>query len=440
MGTRAAQARLGRLGVEVARGREAQGAEGTATLKLVYDAGRIQIFNGDCQEVMAAMDAESVTAVVCDPPYGLSFMGKAWDHGVPSSEVWAEALRVTKPGGMLLAFGGTRTYHRLACAIEDAGWEIRDCLSWLYGSGFPKSLDVSKAIAKAAGAKREKVPATGGLHKNANLNDDGWSKIGEANPTMDGMTPSTDAAREWQGYGTALKPAWEPIIMAMKPLDGTFAKNAIAHGVAGVNVDGCRVPGGMDDTAASWAAKGSGGKDSKHMGQKNQAMRDAYRRGDIPLPTGRFPANLVLDEDAAAMLDEQSGDLNNGKTRVGIPGGNTFGRSVTEFNRSGVGVWPGGFGGASRFFYTSKSSKADRTADGWAANDHPTVKPVSLMRWLVRMVTMPEGTVILDPFMGSGSTLVAARDESVAAIGIDIEKTYCEIAAKRLSQGAFNFS
>jgi hypothetical protein len=206
-----------------------------------------ELHDGDCLDVMRAMDANSVDTVVCDPPYGLSFMGKNWDHGVPGVAFWQAALQVAKPGAMLLAFGGTRTHHRLMVAIEDAGWEIRDVIMWVYGSGFPKSHDISKAIDKAAGATREVT----GEYDSRNRYDNGqrasngtYAKhiTGEKTygPT-NATAPATDAAQEWQGWGTALKPAWEPIIVAMKPLDGTFAQNAMKHGVAGLNIDGSRI-------------------------------------------------------------------------------------------------------------------------------------------------------------------------------------------------------
>jgi len=369
-------------------------------VKPYYEHGGITIWHGDCLEVMRAMPEASVTAIVTDPPYGLKFMGKGWDHGVPCVPYWTEALRVVKPGGMLLAFGGTRTFHRLTCAIEDAGWEVRDVLSWLYGSGFPKSLDVSKAIDKAAGVEGEAIGTRSSFRPKANATRDPQG----FQDRSDGLVraPATEYAKRWHGYGTALKPSWEPVILAMKPLDGTFAANALKHGVAGVNVEGCRV--GTDKVVSL-----------KGLGQNSNLNDDGWKGiGKRPEPTvsiGRWPANLALDEAAAAMLDEQSG------------------RSDVYTDT----------GGASRFFYCAKADKDDRNAGGWADNKHPTVKPTDLMRWLVRLVTMPEGTIILDPFLGSGSTLVAAREEHVRAIGIDIEERYCEIAAKRLAQEVLPF-
>lgn len=320
--------------------------------------------HGDCRDIMATLPENSVSAIVSDPPYGLSFMGKGWDHGVPGVEFWEAALRVAKPGAMLLAFGGTRTWHRMVCAIEDAGWEIRDQLCWLYGSGFPKSHNFGREVAQFA------------------------------------------------GYGTALKPAWEPIILAMKPCEGTFAANAAAHGVAGLNIDGGRIE--IGDTGGTWGATqrasiGYGGTDPTNY----QTERH---------PKGRWPANVCLDEEAAAMLDEQSE-------------------------------------GASRFFYCAKASRSERNAglehlpkktgctlgagigigngsEVSKNNPHPTVKPVDLMRWLVRLVKMPSGTVILDPFMGSGTTGVACALEGAHFIGIEQDAQYLEIAKARIEDAA----
>jgi site-specific DNA-methyltransferase (adenine-specific) len=369
------------------------------------------VHNGDCREVMASMDAESVDAVVCDPPYGLSFMGKGWDHGVPGVEFWTEAMRVAKPGAHLLAFGGTRTYHRLACAIEDAGWEIRDCVMWVYGSGFPKSHDVSKAIDKAAGAEREVIGVSSvtGERRNA-----GSEKYGCGNGIPQSVNlitaPATDAARQWSGWGTALKPAWEPIIVARKPLCGTVAENVLTHGAGGINVDGCRI--GTESTttirSGNSGANGRYGKDDRVFTREN--------------PPGRWPANVIHD----------------GSDEV---------KSLT--------------GSAARFFYCAKASKADRdegceglesrTVGVWggeeddltegkkrvlpANNHHPTVKPTALMRYLCRLVT-PPGGVALDPFTGSGSTGKAAVLEGFDFVGIEREAEYVEIARARIAAAA----
>ena len=345
---------------------------------------------GDCREVMAGMDAESVDAIVSDPPYGLFFMGKEWDHGVPGVPFWTEALRVAKPGTHLVAFGGSRTFHRLVCAVEDAGWEIRDVLMWLYGSGFPKSLDVSKAIDKEAGAERVDLGPHPNWREGKRTNGQSMGAV----PNESRITvPATDAARQWSGWGTALKPAYEPIILARKPLRGTVARNVQTFGTGAINVDGCRVDADrrpvMTRTTTVVAANAMAG-----------ATTGATSTGELTT-LGRWPANILLDEAAAAVLDAQVPNVN---------------------------------GGASRFFYTSKASGKDRGREQHG-NNHPTVKPTDLMRWLCRLVT-PPGGLILDPFMGSGSTGVAAVAEGFRFVGVDIERHHVEIAERRLAGAA----
>lgn len=352
-----------------------------------------RVICGDSLHILPTLEAESVDAIVCDPPYGLSFMGKEWDHGVPGEAFWREALRVAKPGAHLLAFGGTRTYHRLACAIEDAGWEIRDCLSWLYGSGFPKSHN------------------------------------------LDG---------DWQGWGTALKPAWEPIIVARKPLVGTVASNVAQYGTGAINVDGCRIEGVVPQVTQGPSTSRSSWDVRTELTVSN------------PHPAGRWPANVVLDEEAAGMLDAQTGVQKSGiagkrNTQNGYGGG----WGPIDYVQGGY----GDTGGASRFFYTAKASRREREAglEGMpkrtvqtglqdnggrrtdakviAANVHPTVKPIALMRWLCRLVT-PTNGLVLDPFTGSGSTGAAAVLEGFRFIGVEREPEYAVIAEKRIAYWA----
>ena len=400
---------------------------------------------------MAAMDEASVDAIVTDPPYGLAsgptsfledatsgrgFMGKEWDRGVPGPAFWREALRVAKPGAYLLAFGGTRAFHRMAVAIEDAGWEIRDCVCWLYGSGFPKSHDASKAIDRAAGAEREVVGQS--TSWNRPESEAGHRARLNASPgTFDLTAPATDAAREWAGWGTALKPAWEPILMARKPLVGTVAANLLEHGTGALNIDGCRV-----------------GNDPRH----NASCRNA---GDTASPVltagretaGRWPANLMHDGSPEVV--------------AGFPPGRSSGGGGNRIQ--GQSLWGlGGDGGqsdqyhdrgsASRFFYCAKASRADREegceelpevrrTDGRETdhhvpnlrttalrNHHPTVKPTELMRYLIRLITPPGGTV-LDPFMGSGSTGKAAMLEGATFRGCDLDPDYLTIAEARILFG-----
>lgn len=325
------------------------------------------IINADCLNEMRKMEANSISAIVTDPPYGLSFMGKGWDHAIPGKEYWEECKRLLKPGSFLLAMGGTRTFHRLTCAIEDVGLEIRDCISWLYGSGFPKS------------------------HNNFGI----------------------------EGYGTALKPAWEPIIMAMKPCDGTFKQNAEKWGQAGINIKACRI-GIKGATKRSHQAEYPKNKDGREDRSKHWA-RTGHNVKEIS--KGRWPANLILDEEAGQMLDEQSGIK------------------------------------ASRFFYCAKASPSERNdgLDGLPetcapkngaekrltvgeskdvalprSNNHPTVKPLKLMEYLIKLVMPLQGGMLLDPFAGSGTTILAAMRLGFDSIGIEKDEGYCEIAKARL--------
>lgn len=348
---------------------------------------------GDCLQKMKTLPSNSVDSVVTDPPYGLAFMGKRWDYDVPSVDIWQECLRILKPGGHLLAFAGTRTQHRMAVRIEDAGFELRDMIAWVYGSGFPKSLNVSKAIDKAAGAEREVVgfDPTCRLAVNRNMNDDGWQNIGQQGAPI--TVPSTEAAKQWAGWGTALKPALEPITVARKPFTGTVAANVLEHGTGAINVDGCRV--GTEDNLNggdySIDRKPSQSEWVKHGGTIHSSTGKEYEQ-----PSGRWPANLIHD----------------GSDEV-------------------VGLFPesNGQGSADRFFYCAKTSKKDRGTD----NNHPTVKPTELMKYLCRLVTPPNGTV-LDPFMGSGSTGKACMLEGFNFIGIEFCKEYYAIARNRIAE------
>ena len=371
------------------------------------DAATHKIIHGDCLDVLRAMPDASVDAVVTDPPYGLSFMGKKWDYDVPGTDVWAECLRVLKPGGHLLAFAGTRTQHRMCVRIEDAGFEIRDMIAWVYGSGFPKSLDVSKAIDKAAGAEREVVG-----FKKAGMGSGktfGMLQSEGENSQAPATVPATVPAMQWSGWGTALKPAMEPITVARKPITGTVAENVQEWGTGALNIDGTRIGTRIGTRTASTGAVVS----------HNVAMSGAnYGRVPVGTTIGRWPANLIHDGSDEVV--------------AGFPGEDS--------------------GSASRFFYVPKASKADRE-DGVAGvagvgalrdggreseprkNHHPTVKPTALMQYLCRLVTPPGGTV-LDPFTGSGSTGKAAILEGFNFIGIEREAEYVEIARARIAQAA----
>jgi DNA modification methylase len=544
------------------------------------------ILRGDCVERMRELDEASVDAVVCDPPYGLEFMGKEWDSfakgrsakyakggdlthtefknlgtlpqyvsrpakrcgkcgkqawsgspcqcGEPRWELdnsplhaaqewhqaWAtEALRVLKPGGHLLAFGGTRTYHRLACAIEDAGFEIRDSLIWIYGSGFPKSLDVSKAIDKANGEVRD-LPrhsdwtCTPGTSTNI-CDRCGRSKGGQpGNCQCDkNGNPITPEAQQWQGWGTALKPAHEPIVVARKPLSGTVAANVLEYGTGALNVDGCRVEASADDQEAQLRANTAGA--GRYQETRNgRTFENPPAQADHDPSKGRWPANLALshlpecervgvrrvkageavnrnrgeripstvnyaDHDGkdatyadpdgtetipsyecapgcpVAELDRQSGELkSHGAAKWGTEAGNERRVAYGDYGET-RGEFFNDTGGASRFFYVAKSSRAERNAglDGFEEvvgkrtqdggddtrgrplpinrNHHPTVKPIDLMRWLVRLVT-PPGGLCVDPFAGSGTTGIACHLEGFDFIGIEREDEYADIAKARI--------
>jgi len=328
---------------------------------------------GDCLQSLRGMPDNSVDSIVTDPPYGLSFMGKKWDYDVPGTDVWTECLRVLKPGGHLLAFAGTRTQHRMAVRIEDAGFEIRDMIAWVYGSGFPKSLDVSKAIDKAAGAEREVVgvsPHSANRKSVAGSGETVCRGGGDLHPESERFltAPATESARQWQGWGTALKPALEPITVARKPLVGTVAANVLEHGTGALNIDGCRVAHGEDlrtGAGTSWDAmhrnEGRAGEDSAERvyadaGGANFAMKPGPRGGDA---MGRWPANLIHDGSdevvAGFPVTKSGGYPPEGGHRSQV---STYGKPTAR----GEQKFTSSDGSAARFFYCAKASKADRNA------------------------------------------------------------------------------
>ena len=438
------------------------------------------VINADCIEHMNIMPPESVDSIVTDPPYHLTsivkrfgkegsspaqfgtdgayaraskgFMGKEWDGGDIAfrTEVWEAALRVAKPGAYLLAFGGTRTFHRMAVAIEDAGWEIRDTVMYVYGTGFPKSHNVSKAIDKEAGAEREIVGQRVHARKGVKIAEErtaiGAGSFGEeriGNVTV----PATPEAAQWDGWGTALKPAWEPILVCRKPLDGTVAANVLAHGTGAINIDGCRVVGEdiPINRLESWSGFG-------------QEIRPNYEQ-EIN-NKGRWPANLIHDgSDEVVGLFPDTGKSTGG--RIGKKSmGNVTNVPAGQYEKGDPGF--GDTGSAARFFYCAKTSKVDRNEglDGFQekrpdertptgmgtfeekgvakqANHHPTVKPTALMRYLCKLVTRLGGTV-LDPFCGSGSTGKAAILEGFKFIGIEKDAEYFSIAEARINFASLN--
>jgi site-specific DNA-methyltransferase (adenine-specific) len=405
---------------------------------------------GNNLDILPTLPDNSVDSIVTDPPYELGFMGKKWDSsGIAYSvELWRECLRVLKPGGHLLSFGGTRTWHRVAVGIEDAGFEVRDSIAWMYGSGFPKSLDVSKAIDKQSGydgavigTEQIDIGKQGGsMHagRERKLAD---REIKELSPE----------AQQWKGWGTALKPAFEPIVVARKPLVGTVAENVVTHGTGALNIDGSRIG---TETIIS-----RGGRSGAVTGDERTGAALGMYGAHAPLNRehqGRWPANVILDEYSAEVLDEQSG-ITTGK--VGMTGktgtsNSVYGNYPQSENRT-EGMTDKG--GASRFYYVAKASKRDRNEgleelpevmaskfaqDAWTLenmqfsklptkNFHPTVKPTQLMRYLVKLVTPPGGTV-LDPFTGSGSTGKAAILEGFRFIGCELTEDYIPIIEGRL--------
>lgn len=435
---------------------------------------------GKMEDILAGCYPDNTfDSIVTDPPYGLKFMAKRWDYNVPTVKQWEQALRVLKPGGYLLSFGGSRTFHRVAVNIEDAGFEIRDTIMWIYGSGFPKSMDISKAIDKAKGAEREVV----GKREHPTLKDK--SKVIRENATQnhaqngtadewDLTAPATDLAEQWQGWGTALKPAHEPIIVARKPLDGTVAENIEKWGVGGVNIDGCRIDGGprplrevhdlRDDVEYNPNAL---------QGRVDGSLKSSKAIGETTL--GRFPANVIhdgSDEVLAGFPHSKSG-------KPGIRRKEHNSVAMNQLNITGeVETGYGDEGSAARFFYCAKASKSDRNEgvdmsvvteighnrfdkcedcggtilqnpdrpsacrcenpvrknNVMVGNHHPTVKPTSLMQYLVKLVT-PSGGLILDPFMGSGSTGKAAIMEGFVFVGIDDDEKCIPLANQRIESG-----
>lgn len=389
------------------------------------------VLHGDALVHIRSLSDNSIDAVITDPPYNLAFMGKAWDdHKTGRAfqdwcEVWLrECLRVLKPGGHLLSFGGTRTWHRLASAAEDAGFEVRDSMAWLHGQGFPKSLDVSKAVEStilngSSNTRALRKTEQDGGGESYSLTGKNNGILGETRVyDRRTFTPATPEAQQWQGWGTALKPAFEPIVVARKPLTGTVAANVLEHGTGALNVDGCRI--GSDEDTRRNARGGDNG-----LGGTGTFQIRERRAEDMPETSGRWPANVILDEHTAAIVDEQSGVSTSGA--AGLKGSSGFADGYSgEYS-----VPYGDTGGASRFFYNAKASKSERPVVNGIA--HPTVKPIALMRWLVRLVA-PPGGVVLDPFAGSGTTAEACILEGFDCIVIEREDDYLPLIDERINR------
>ncbi len=380
-----------------------------------------KVLQGDALQRLKELPGCSIDSCVTDPPYELGFMGKSWDSsGVAYNvKLWQEVLRVLKPGGHLLAFGGTRTYHRMTCAIEDAGFEIRDCIQWIYGSGFPKSMDISKAIDKAAGAEREVVGPS--IHHSPGRKSDGTKNAlnqlyrGEGDGKFI-SAPATPEAQQWDGWGTALKPANEPIVLARKPVEGTVVANVLTWGAGGLNIDGCRVETGEE------------------TGRPCGTNRVVYGVYDKQIRTeknsqGRFPANVIHDGSEEVLREfAKAGES---KSTGGTNSAGKFKNQYGEYSGENPGNSAGGLGDAgsvSRFFYCAKASKSERGEK----NNHPTVKPVKLMEYLIKLIT-PKGGTVLDPFTGSGTTLIAAEQAGYNSIGIELSPEYVKLINKRMA-------
>ena len=434
--------------------------------------GDATVFHGSNLDVLPLMADNSVDSIVTDPPYELGFMGKKWDStGIAYSvELWRECLRVLKPGGHLLAFGGSRTWHRLTVAIEDAGFDIRDSVAWLYGSGFPKSHNISKTIDRMAGAEREVIgsrPLTGnGKTMKSGFHQPDGSGAGETvkQEVFEFTAPATDDAKKWEGWGTALKPAFEPVVVARKPLIGTVAENVLTWGVGGLNIDVSRIGFADEKDIAEYDFNNNGqNRSTKSEGDSLDVHEGGWKvqKGEKSVPAGRWPANIILDEYTAELLDEQSGISKSPKTYVRNADG--FGQTSYGIGESSgkISLNFGDSGGASRFFYVAKASKRDRnegldelpnqlkqtqmrSANGTGdknfeggfndtiqKNIHPTVKPTDLMRYLIKLVT-PAGGLVLDPFTGSGSTGKAALLDGFRFIGIELTEDYLPIIEGRL--------
>tara|TARA_R110000751_G_scaffold204497_1_gene308938 strand:+ start:745 stop:2070 length:1326 start_codon:yes stop_codon:yes gene_type:complete len=420
------------------------------------------ILEGNCLDEMKKLDDNSVDSIVTDPPYGLSFMGKKWDYDVPSVAIWREALRVLKPGGHLLSFAGSRTYHRMTVNIEDAGFEIRDQIMWIYGSGFPKSHNISKGIDKKLGAEREMIRkkfSPQQMMMKDGQNERPWQnkakELGYHETASD--EPASPEAKQWNGWGTALKPAHEPIVVARKPIIGTVAENILEHGTGGINIDESRVKHDEPDIERK--------KMDSPLGMFTNPNREG-ERGAGPAPEGRFPANVIhdgSDEVLEGFPDTKSGDgkphhVTRESQSGSMSGKNYAGRTLNTF---------GDEGSAARFFYCAKASTGERnegleslepqemgnhqssleggkmlTGSGnersnTKNNFHPTVKPIALMEYLCRMVT-PKGGTVLDPFMGSGTTGIAATRLGFEFIGIEMTPEYIELAATRIAYWSDN--
>ncbi len=378
------------------------------------------LYNQDCLKGLNKFSDNTFTAQLCDPNYGIKFMNQKWDYNVPSIDIWKECLRVLKPGAYALVFGGTRTFHRLVCNIEDAGFRILDTIIWHYGSGFPKSHNVSKAIDKMAGKKRKVIGKKN--YTNQNIKSNNFNRKDGINERLQlSITASaTKQAKKYDGYGTALKPASELICLCQKPIsEKTIAKNVLKWGTGILNINGCKIP-----------AK-PGEYDIRHYTKEDCFQNKKPKKSKFqvkPQPNGRWPANVIFDEKSAQMLDVQSGILTSGKlTGTEYEKGKVTRNCYGKFKGYTNDGRKANSGGASRFFYCAKASPSER-----AGSKHPTVKPLLLLKYLIMLLTLPDNNLMLDPFMGSGSTAIACEDLEIDWVGFEKEKEYCQQAKNRI--------
>ena len=418
------------------------------------------LYKGKMQDVLDTLEENSIDSIVCDPPYELNFMGKGWDNqGIAfQPDTWKHCYRVLKNGGYLLAFGGSRTFHRIACAIEDAGFEIRDTIMWLYGSGFPKSMNIGLAIDKKLGVESKVISKAKGAHSTGKNNVGNYTFVAK-NQYEDGTYDLKQAQNQWQGWGTCLKPAYEPIIVARKPFEGSLVDNVIENGVGGINIDECRIPTEDDLARINKKDNGMFGFGNNNNNNAQQCKEKGIEYG------GRFPANVILTYDDSD-FEEVCGGMPDTKSNIEIPNQkHTFKGNKDAFQYGYKMRYGSGFndkGNASRYFYCAKASKKDRdegldmfenvkkpeyclqyhegkqrNEDVFRKNIHPTVKPIELMQYLVRLVT-PKNATILDCFMGSGSTGKAVmfenreRNANYHFIGVEMTEEYLPICKARI--------
>jgi len=401
------------------------------------------IYNNDCKKQLKELEDNSIDTIITDSPYEIGFMSQSWDYSGISfdAQVWKECFRVAKPGATLLAFGGSRTFHRIACAIEDAGWVLKDTIMWLYGSGFPKSLNISRDIDRKLGKKgkvigKKKHPTLKNTNKkekqaNAAHGNNRWDR------EWDLTRPASQEAKLWEGYGTALKPAFEPIIVAMRPNENNYANNALKWGVSGLNIDGARIPinPDIDDKRLGGGGSWKTDKAANLVYMGGFSGKDVYSSEE-----GRYPANVILNEEAAKQLDEQTPYIKNTIPHSVKSNKDSYDGwgSITKKTGEIVNYDEPLAKGASRFFYCAKASTAEReygleiNTKKRRRNNHPTTKPLSLMIYLCNLTKTPTGGVVLDPFMGSGTTGMACKKLGRKFIGIEINEEYCEIAKQRI--------